>query len=320
MPTFHPAYLLRNPAEKKLAWEDLQQVMKFFGKHRSRKQPTSREGSACRERSRRTTSSRRRWRATRWGTPPARRSPSTCRRATRRAPRATRCVYFLHGFTGSGARLAQRLRASRPHVPERLDALIDRGTCRPSSASSRTGGRARRHAVGQQRRPSAGYRDYLVKDVVAAWTRRFRTAAHGGLARGGGAQLRRLRRAGDGPRPPGRLRARRLPRGGLLLRVLLPAGLPQGGRRRCSRPAAWRPGSRTSSSARRRPRCAGMTPGHSTSSPWPRPTRPEGAPLGLELPFDPETRAAARGRLARGGWRRTRCASCRSHAGRASAR
>ncbi len=32
MPTFHPAYLLRNPAEKKKAWEDLQLVMKEFGK------------------------------------------------------------------------------------------------------------------------------------------------------------------------------------------------------------------------------------------------------------------------------------------------
>ena len=32
MPTFHPAYLLRNPAEKKPAWEDLQLVMKEFGK------------------------------------------------------------------------------------------------------------------------------------------------------------------------------------------------------------------------------------------------------------------------------------------------
>jgi DNA polymerase len=32
MPTFHPAYLLRNPDEKKKAWEDLQLVMKEFGK------------------------------------------------------------------------------------------------------------------------------------------------------------------------------------------------------------------------------------------------------------------------------------------------
>jgi DNA polymerase len=32
MPTFHPAYLLRNPAEKKPAWADLQQVMKVFGR------------------------------------------------------------------------------------------------------------------------------------------------------------------------------------------------------------------------------------------------------------------------------------------------
>ena len=28
MPTFHPAYLLRNPADKKLVWQDIKQVMK----------------------------------------------------------------------------------------------------------------------------------------------------------------------------------------------------------------------------------------------------------------------------------------------------
>ncbi len=32
MPTFHPAYLLRNPPEKKNAWEDLQLVMQELGK------------------------------------------------------------------------------------------------------------------------------------------------------------------------------------------------------------------------------------------------------------------------------------------------
>lgn len=32
MPTFHPAYLLRSPDEKKKAWIDLQEVMKKFGK------------------------------------------------------------------------------------------------------------------------------------------------------------------------------------------------------------------------------------------------------------------------------------------------
>ncbi len=32
MPTFHPAYLLRNPPEKRKAWEDLRLVMKEFGK------------------------------------------------------------------------------------------------------------------------------------------------------------------------------------------------------------------------------------------------------------------------------------------------
>lgn len=30
MPTFHPAYLLRNPTKKKESWEDLQKVMKFL--------------------------------------------------------------------------------------------------------------------------------------------------------------------------------------------------------------------------------------------------------------------------------------------------
>ena len=28
MPTFHPAYLLRNPADKKLVWEDIKLVIK----------------------------------------------------------------------------------------------------------------------------------------------------------------------------------------------------------------------------------------------------------------------------------------------------
>lgn len=32
MPTFHPAYLLRNPPAKKEAWEDLQAVLKHLGK------------------------------------------------------------------------------------------------------------------------------------------------------------------------------------------------------------------------------------------------------------------------------------------------
>ena len=31
MPTFHPSYLLRNPADKKLVWEDIQLVMKELG-------------------------------------------------------------------------------------------------------------------------------------------------------------------------------------------------------------------------------------------------------------------------------------------------
>ncbi|MGH7812938.1 MAG: uracil-DNA glycosylase [Candidatus Binataceae bacterium] len=31
MPTFHPAYLLRNPGDKKLVWADIQEVMKFLG-------------------------------------------------------------------------------------------------------------------------------------------------------------------------------------------------------------------------------------------------------------------------------------------------
>lgn len=31
MPTFHPSYLLRNPADKKLVWQDIQQVMREVG-------------------------------------------------------------------------------------------------------------------------------------------------------------------------------------------------------------------------------------------------------------------------------------------------
>jgi DNA polymerase len=31
MPTFHPAYLLRNPADKRLVWEDIQKVMRALG-------------------------------------------------------------------------------------------------------------------------------------------------------------------------------------------------------------------------------------------------------------------------------------------------
>lgn len=37
MPTFHPAYLLRQESAKREAWADLQQVMKVFGKVRQRR-------------------------------------------------------------------------------------------------------------------------------------------------------------------------------------------------------------------------------------------------------------------------------------------
>ena len=32
MPTFHPAYLLRNPADKRLVWQDIQLVMNELGR------------------------------------------------------------------------------------------------------------------------------------------------------------------------------------------------------------------------------------------------------------------------------------------------
>jgi uracil-DNA glycosylase family 4 len=32
LPTFHPAYLLRNPAAKKEAWDDLKAVLRFLGR------------------------------------------------------------------------------------------------------------------------------------------------------------------------------------------------------------------------------------------------------------------------------------------------
>jgi DNA polymerase len=31
MPTFHPAYLLRSPSEKRVVWEDIKQVMARIG-------------------------------------------------------------------------------------------------------------------------------------------------------------------------------------------------------------------------------------------------------------------------------------------------
>ena len=31
MPTFHPAYLLRNPGDKRFVWEDIQEVMRMLG-------------------------------------------------------------------------------------------------------------------------------------------------------------------------------------------------------------------------------------------------------------------------------------------------
>jgi DNA polymerase len=31
MPTFHPAYLLRNPQDKKLVWEDMRKILKQLG-------------------------------------------------------------------------------------------------------------------------------------------------------------------------------------------------------------------------------------------------------------------------------------------------
>lgn len=32
MPTYHPAFLLRNPAEKRAVWEDIQEVLRFLGR------------------------------------------------------------------------------------------------------------------------------------------------------------------------------------------------------------------------------------------------------------------------------------------------
>lgn len=39
MPTFHPAYLLRNPGMKKVAWEDCKLVMEKLGKSENRRAP-----------------------------------------------------------------------------------------------------------------------------------------------------------------------------------------------------------------------------------------------------------------------------------------
>jgi len=39
MPTFHPAYLLRNPADKRLVWNDIQEVLKELGRAIPRRDP-----------------------------------------------------------------------------------------------------------------------------------------------------------------------------------------------------------------------------------------------------------------------------------------
>ena len=39
MPTFHPAYLLRNPADKRLVWADIQDVMKALGREIPKRDP-----------------------------------------------------------------------------------------------------------------------------------------------------------------------------------------------------------------------------------------------------------------------------------------
>jgi uracil-DNA glycosylase len=39
MPTFHPAYLLRNPADKRLVWADIQDVMKALGREIPQRDP-----------------------------------------------------------------------------------------------------------------------------------------------------------------------------------------------------------------------------------------------------------------------------------------
>ena len=45
MPTFHPAYLLRNPAAKKQVWQDVQKIIKFLGREVPKRSQTNRVGS-----------------------------------------------------------------------------------------------------------------------------------------------------------------------------------------------------------------------------------------------------------------------------------
>ena len=43
LPTFHPSFLLRDPRQKRPAWEDLQKVMKALGKSVRPQAPGSRQ-------------------------------------------------------------------------------------------------------------------------------------------------------------------------------------------------------------------------------------------------------------------------------------
>ena len=203
MPTFHPAYLLRSPEEKKQAWEDLQ-----AGDEALRKQAGYRRAARRGARMKGVLETRDLQAPALEGNPlgdPARRHAAgvPAARATARARSATRPSTSSTPSPAAGPRWTERLgvRPQRAGAAGRADRR--RGRFRPSSACSRTGGRRSAAASGSTATAIGRYRDYVAKDVVRLRGPHVPHAAQGGGARGGGAQLGRLRRAGDGALPPG---------------------------------------------------------------------------------------------------------------------
>ncbi|HEX9289781.1 MAG TPA: alpha/beta hydrolase-fold protein [Anaeromyxobacteraceae bacterium] len=83
-------------------------------------------------------------------------------------------VYFLHGFTGS-ARGWTNVTAFQPSVPERLDALVASGAVPPVVGIFVDGWTALGGSQWVNSEATGRYRDYLARDVVAFVDARWRT-------------------------------------------------------------------------------------------------------------------------------------------------
>jgi len=89
------------------------------------------------------------------------------------------CVYFLHGFTGS-ARSWVSYSPFQPTVPERLDELVASGALPPVLGVFVDGWTALGGSQWVNSEATGRYRDYVARDVVAFVDSRYRTAPRPG--------------------------------------------------------------------------------------------------------------------------------------------